>query len=252
MSTMQRSRREFLKGAGAAAGMAAGAALFPRRAYPQTRTLTIWHTEPANITVKAVQAVCDRFEQLHPGVKVVQEGMSTSTVGVKLLPSLAAGNPPDIAGIAPFFYRSLQKKGQLVPIDDVIMAIGKDDIVDHVRDMALYKGHYWGIPHMVGVPCLIIRKDFAEQAGFKVPDDVTKPMFKSWAEQVECLRAMTQPEKRQWGMSLPGTGYYFQEHAGRWVSSNGGGFYDRNWSPMPPRCSPSWPCGTITCLPGSF
>jgi len=232
MSISHISRRDFLKAVGGATGAVAGAGAFPRRAQAQTRTLTIWHTEPASITVQAVQAVCDRFQQLHPSVKIVQGGMSTSTVGVKLYADLAAGNPPDIAGIAPFFYRSLQKKGLLAPIDDVIDAIGKDDIVDFIRDMTPHNGHYWGISHAVACPCLMIRKDLAERAGYKVPDDVTQPMLKNWAEQAECLKAMTKPDKRQWGISLPGTGYYFQEHSGRWVRSNGGGFYDKNWKPI--------------------
>ncbi len=233
MSTTNRiSRRRFLKAVGGAAGIATGAGLFPRRAYPQTRTMTIWHTEPSDIAVKAVQKVCDRFEQLHPGVKIVQQGMSNMTLGQKLYASIAAGDPPDIAGIQPYHFRSLQKKGVLVPIDDVIRGIGKDDIVEFVRDLTLFRGHYWGISHSVGVPLLMIRKDIAEQAGFKVPDDITKPMFKTWAEQLEYLKAVTKPDKRQWGLSLPGTGYYFQEVAGRMVSSNGGGFYDKNWNPL--------------------
>ncbi|OGB94717.1 MAG: hypothetical protein A3H39_10330 [candidate division NC10 bacterium RIFCSPLOWO2_02_FULL_66_22] len=233
MAGMSRiSRRGFLKGAAAAAGVGLGPTIWTRRGEAQTRTLQIWHTEPSDIAVKAVQRVCDRFEQLHPGVKIVQQGMSNMTLGQKLFATIAAGNPPDIAGIQPYHFRSLQKKGVLAPIDDAIQGIGKDDIVESVRDLTLFRGHHWGISHSVGVPLLMIRKDIAEQAGFKVPDDITKPMFKTWAEQLEYLKAVTKPDKRQWGLSLPGTGYYFQEVAGRMVSSNGGGFFDKNWNPQ--------------------
>ena len=230
-ATKRINRRKFLKSVGGVVGTAVGVGILPRNIHSQARTMTVWHTEPSDIAVKAVQKVCDRFEQLHPGVKVVQEGIGWADLGPKLYASIAAGNPPDIAQIQPYHFRSFQKKGVLVPIDDVIRAIGKDDIVESVRDMANYRGHYWGISHEVGCPLLMIRKDIAEQAGFKVPDDITKPMFKTWAEQLEYLKAVTKPEKRQWGMSLPGTGYFLQEHCGRWVSGNGGGFYDKNWNP---------------------
>jgi ABC-type glycerol-3-phosphate transport system substrate-binding protein len=98
--------------------------------------------------------------------------------------------------------------------------------------MSLYGGKRWGISHHYGCPLLMIRKDIAEQAGFKVPDDISQPMFKTWKEQLDYLKAVTKPDRRQWGMSLPGTGYFLQEHVGRWVSSDGGGYYDAKWNPI--------------------
>lgn len=225
------SRRGFLKGVAGATGAGIGATFLRGRADAQARSLTIWHTEPADVTVKAVQKVCDRFMELHPGVKVVQEGIGWADLGPKLYTSIAAGNPPDISHVQPYHLRSLQKKGLLVAIDDVIRAIGVNDISEAIRNMTYYRNHWWGISHEVGVPLLMIRKDIAEQAGFKVPDDISQPMFKTWAEQVEYLKAVTKPDKRQWGMSLPGVGYFLQEHIGRWVSGNGGGFFDSKWNP---------------------
>jgi ABC-type glycerol-3-phosphate transport system substrate-binding protein len=226
------SRRGFVKGVAGAAAAGLGANIIARRAEAQTRTLTIWHTEASEIAVKAVQKVADKFEQMHPGVKVVQQGIGWDSLGPKLYTSLAAGNPPDISQIQPYHFSSFQTKGVLVPIDEVYEAIGLSDVVEIVRDMTLYDNHRWGISHEVGTPCLMIRRDIAEQAGFKVPEDVTKPMFKDWKEQLDYLGAVTKPEKRQWGMSLPGTGYFLQEHAGRWTGSNGGSFYDSNWNPI--------------------
>jgi ABC-type glycerol-3-phosphate transport system substrate-binding protein len=104
--------------------------------------------------------------------------------------------------------------------------------VEIVRDMTLFQGKRWGISHHVGSPSMIVRKDLAEQAGFKVPDDNSKTMFTTWAEQVEFLKAVTKPDKRVWGMSVAGTGYFLQEHIGRWVGSNGGSFYDDKWNPQ--------------------
>jgi len=226
------NRREFLKGiAGAAAVAGVGSSLVPRKARAQKTTLTIWHTEASDISVKAVQKVCDRFEEMHPGVKVEQQGIGWASMGPKLYTSIAAGNPPDISQIQPHIYISLQKRGELVPLDDVYRHIGVDNIFELVRKIAHYDGHYWGISHEVGCPILLIRKDLAEKAGYKVPEDITQPMFKTWDEQVEYLKAATDPKKRQWGMSLPGTGYFLQEHCGRWVGSNGGGFYDEKWNP---------------------
>jgi len=233
MSSMNRiSRRKFLKAAGGVAGVAAGTGLLPRRAHSQTRTITIWHTEASDIAVKAVQRVCDRFEQLHPGVKAIQQGIGWDSLGPKLYTGMAAGSPPDISQLNCYHFSSFHARGSIIPLDDVYTAIGLNDIVEVVRDMSLVDGHRWGISHEVGCPLIMIRKDIAQQAGYTVPDDVTQPMFKGWKEQLEYLKAVTKPDKRQWGMSLPGTGYFLQEHVGRWVSSNGGGYYDSKWNPI--------------------
>jgi len=225
------TRRDFMKGVAGAAALSTGAPFLIGKAHAAKRTLKIWHTEASAVAVKAVQKVCDKFEQIHPDVKVQAEGMGWAGLGTKLYTSIAAGNPPDISHIQPYHYRSLQSKGEIVPLDDVYRHLGIDNIFESVRDIANYNGHYWGISHEIGTPVLLIRKDIAEKAGYKVPKDFTQPMFKTWEEEIEYLEAVTDPKKQQWGMSLPGTGYFLQEHCGRWVGANGGGFYDEKWNP---------------------
>jgi ABC-type glycerol-3-phosphate transport system substrate-binding protein len=224
------SRRGFLQGVAAAA--AAGAGLRPPEARAQARTINVWHTEASDVSVKAVQKVCDRFEQMHQGAKVIQQGIAWADLGPKLYTALAAGTPPDLAQLNCYHFRSFQKQGAIIPIDDVYQAIGLNDVVEPVRDMTLWDGKRWGISHHVGAPLIMVRRDVAEQAGFKLSEDIGKPTFKTWVEQLDYLKAVTKPDKRQWGMSLPGTGYFLQEHVGRWVSSNGGGFYDEKWNPI--------------------
>ena len=71
------SRRGFLTGL---AGAAVAGLARPRKAHSQgPRTLTIWHTEPAETAKRAVQKVADKFTQMHPGVTVVQEGIAWVT-----------------------------------------------------------------------------------------------------------------------------------------------------------------------------
>ena len=171
----------------------------PPGAEAQGKTLTVWHTEAADIAVKAVQKVCDRFEQTHPGVKISQQGVPWADLGPKLYTAMAAGTTPDIAQIQPYHFRSFQKKGVLIPLDDLYKAIGLDDVVEIVRDMTLFQGKRWGISHHVGAPSMMVRKDLAEQAGFKVPDDNSKTMFSTWAEQVEFLKAVDQARQAAMG-----------------------------------------------------
>ena len=223
------SRRGFLTGL---AGAAVAGLARPRKAHSQgPRTLTIWHTEPAETAKRAVQKVADKFTQMHPGVTVVQEGIAWGDLGPKLVTAIVAGNPPDIAQIQPYMWRSLQKKGLIAPIDDVIKHVGVDNIQEVVRDIPKYDGHWYGISHHLGASTLLIRKDLAQEAGFKVPSDITTPMFPTWKDQIEYLEKVTSADKRRYGMSVPGTGYFLQEHLGRWVASNGGSFYDEKWNP---------------------
>jgi ABC-type glycerol-3-phosphate transport system substrate-binding protein len=95
--------------------------------------MTIWHTETSDIAVKAVQRVCDRFEQMHPGVKASQQGIAWDSLGPKLYTALAAGNPPDIAQLNCYHLSSFLTKGSVIALDDVYKAIGLNDIVEVAR-----------------------------------------------------------------------------------------------------------------------
>ena len=227
------SRRTFLKGTvGAVATGLASPMVIVKKSKAANRTLTIWHTEPSEGPVKAIEKVNERFMKKNPGVTIRAEGIGWGNLGPKLFTSIAAGNPPDISHIQPYQYRSFQKKDLLVPVDEVVHHVGLDNIDLTVRDILKYDGHWWGISHEVGCPVLLIRKDVAEAAGFKVPAGMTEPMFKTWDDQMQYLKAVTDPKKRQWGMSLPGSGFFLMEHCGRYAGSNGGSFFDQNWKPV--------------------
>ena len=131
------TRRKFLQGVAGAAALSAGAPFLARKAHAAKRTMTIWHTEASATAIKAVQKVCDKFEEMHPDVKVQAEGIGWAGLGTKLYTAIAAGNPPDISHIQPFHYRSLQSKGEIVALDDVYTHLGVDNIWESVRDMAL-------------------------------------------------------------------------------------------------------------------
>ena len=60
----------------------------------------------------------------------------------------------------------------LLPLDDVVNAIGEDNIVGGIKKVCNTGGHYYGLVHAAGTSLLIYRKDLAKKAGVH-PSQVT-------------------------------------------------------------------------------
>src|SRR5262245_6515258 len=129
------SRRRFLAGAGAVAGVATfGRA--PAVIGQQVRELQVWHTEVEPQTVKVIQDTSiAEFEKKFPGFKVKQQALGWGDLNTKLLAALAAGSPPDLTHLNPFMTASLYTKNLLRPMDEVIRSVGKNDIHEATRKL---------------------------------------------------------------------------------------------------------------------
>lgn len=226
-----RTRREFLAGT---LGLAAGAGLvgLPRGAARAgqkkvgTRPvkLRVWHTEPNPASVKAMGEIIADFQKLYPNITVEQSAIGWADMENKLLAGLAAGAPPDIAQVIQYITPSLYAKGLLLPVDDVVNAVGKNDIFPRVRDAAcFFKGKYYGIVHAWGADMWIYRKDWAAAKNLKDPA--------TWAEMYDWLKELNEPPGR-YALSLVGAdAYNINEDVYMFVGQNGGRIWDENGLP---------------------
>ena len=223
-----RTRREFLK-TSLAATAAAGLAVRPRTARAQkvgarAVKLRVWHTEPNPATFKAMQEIIADFQKLYPKITVEQQALGWADMENKLLAALAAGAPPDISQAIQYVTPSLYAKGLLRPIDDVVAAVGKEDIFPRVRDTGtLFDGHYYGITHAWGGDMWIYRKDWADAKGLREPA--------TWTEMYDWLKALNEPPGH-YAFSLAGTPSFFvNEDVYMFVGQNGGRIWDDNGLP---------------------
>ncbi len=143
-------------------------ALLPGASLAEDRVVRVWHTETEPQTIQAVNDIARRFEAKSPGIKIEAEGLGWAELEGKIMASLAAGNPPELSHGQPITCTSLQSKGLLNPLDDVVKSIGEANIWEQVKRVCNVDGKQFGLVHAAGTSLLIYRKDMADKAGLKV------------------------------------------------------------------------------------
>ena len=137
------------------AGLAAGTAIALLGMTPAMaqKVVNVWHTEPNNRTKAVIDGIIADFEKANPGVKVVQEALAWGDLDKKMQAALASNSFPEIAHGQAYNERSLSAKGLLRPMNDVIAAIGEQDIFPVVRKLNYNEKTktYYGLAHAVGI-----------------------------------------------------------------------------------------------------
>jgi peptidyl-prolyl cis-trans isomerase D len=100
-------------------------------------------------------------------VKVEVEALAWGDLEPKIMQSLAAGAPPEVSHGQPITCTALQSKGLLLPLDDVVKALGENNIWDQVKRVCRVGDRQFGLVHAAGTSLLIYRKDLAQKLGLK-------------------------------------------------------------------------------------
>ena len=193
------------------------------------KLIRIWETETDPGAGRVLNEIAREFEKLHPNIKIGIEAISWGELSKKLTAALSAGDIPDITHLQPFMAASMQSKGLLAPIDDLIEAIGKDDIYDSVESLQLFEGHYYGIAYAIGTTYFSYRKDWVKDKGLELP--------KTWSEYIDFIKALTEDidgdgNVDRYGVILPGGSPFFVDQlTAELVASNNGRLFDKNWRP---------------------
>jgi ABC-type glycerol-3-phosphate transport system substrate-binding protein len=218
------SRRHFLAGTSAVAGTAVlGKA--PAALGQQVRELNVWHTEVEPQTVKTIQDTSiAEFEKKFPGFKVKQQALGWGDLNTKLLASLAAGSPPDLTHLNPFMTASLYVKNLIRPMDELIRALGENDIHEATLKLQYFDGKYYGVTHAMGATYFAERRDLREKKGIKPPE--------TYADMLKLAEALT--EGGRYALQMPGEKLYIGfVHPAEWLASNGGSWVDdKTWRPQ--------------------
>ena len=223
--TRRLSRRRFLAGA-AAAGATTLLGRAPAVLGQQTRELQVWHTEVEPQTVRTIQETSiAEFERKFPGFKVRQQPLAWGDLNTKLLAAIAAGSPPDLTHLNPFMTASLYTKGLLRPMDELIRAIGENDIHEATLKLQFFDGKYFGMTHAMGAIFIAERRDLREQKGLRPPE--------TYDDLVKLAAALTEDGKR-YGITMPGEKLYMGfSFPAEWLASNGGSWVDpKTWRPQ--------------------
>ena len=219
--TIRERITRFLLGVGLATAASAG---MSGVSLADDKVVRIWHTETEPQTIKAFNDIARRFEAQNPGIKIEAEGLGWTELEGKITVALAAGRPPELSHGQPITCTALQSKGLLLPLDDVVKAIGKANIWEQVKRVCNVGGKQYGLVHAAGTSLLIYRRDMAEELGLRPPA--------TWGDLVAIAKALTQDTNGDgkidiYGITLPGDNLFINILMGELIKSNGGILFDK-------------------------
>lgn len=182
------TRRTLLHTAGAT-GLAATAGA---QAHITLRVMTL---QRAPGQLQAYEAMVRGFEAANPGIRVSILPVSQTDLWPKLAAAYAGGDVPDLVlQITSENAVSLYGQGLVLPMDDVVRAIGEEDIEPAARNLFKDRGSYFAAPASNNcVSLLWYRTDLLQEAGLTPP--------RTWSEMINVARRLTR--NGVYGASLP-------------------------------------------------
>jgi len=197
--------------------------IFAATAASSNKVIHVWHTETNPKSRQAIANIVARFEKLHPDIKVEAEALAWGDLEGKIMAALAAGSPPELSHGQPITCAALQAKGLLLPLDEVVEAIGEDNIWEQIKKVGKFGDHYYGLVHAAGTSLLIYRKDLAQKKGLKNP--------KTWDDLLNIAKELTMDTNGDWkidiyGMTIPGDNLFINILLGELTKANGGILFD--------------------------
>ncbi len=155
------------------------------------KIIPFFTTESDPNQLAVLQSLITEYQSLHPDVEVDIVLASPASRGQRLLTALASGADLGIFEVEPTLMPQWVDAGYLLPLNDIVANIGRDDFVDD----SLYQqnGQVYAVPYAVSVYGLWVRKDLLEQAGLAIP--------KTFDELLNAARILT--KGNMYGISLP-------------------------------------------------
>ncbi|MGE5529976.1 MAG: ABC transporter substrate-binding protein [Patescibacteria group bacterium] len=181
-----------------------------------------------NATTPALNKMLKDFEAENPGIHVVPEFVGDA-LKEKLMTTVAAGEPPDVAWVHADYISELAKNDVIYPLDTFIK--GKDGLTDAdlkdippgliqmASDMDKKTKKYvlYSMPLETTTLCIIYNKDLFKAAGMN-PE---KPPIDTWDQFGKAAKKLTDPAKKQWGFFIP-----------CWGSGSLSGWFDWQFRPF--------------------
>jgi multiple sugar transport system substrate-binding protein len=192
----------------------------------QKKTIRLWQTETEPQTLAILNQMAAEYEKANPNVSVKIEGLAWGDLEKKLTAALAAGAPPDAAHGQPITCVSFAAKGLLRPVDDLVAAIGEQDLLDAFRNLCRWEGKHYGVGHSPASSIFVYRKDLLAQKGLKVP--------KTWDDLIKTAEALRETKDGQvvrYGLTMTGQPLFVNIAVGELLKTNGGRLFDAEGRP---------------------
>ncbi|MDD3925260.1 MAG: sugar ABC transporter substrate-binding protein [bacterium] len=159
--------------------------------------------------IEIAGTMVERFEEMHPDVKVRTISAPWVQYTQKVLTMMAAGRSPDILVLSPSEYADFVDRGVLQSLDPFIEKDEKlrrqlKGMYPELLEAARYHGKLYGIPVWQGSTVLYYNKSLFDKAGVPYPDE-------SWdrAAMLSALKRITGKNKGAQGINVErGIGWF--------------------------------------------
>lgn len=162
-----------------------------------TGTLKIWSALTQKERATELENLAKKFEALNPGVKVEITVMPWSGLLDKLMASIMAGNPPDIAIVGQGYPQTLAASGGLMELSDLIGHVGgKDAFLGTSLSLGSTEDGVYSMPLYITPVVAYYRQSYLDAVGYdKIPA--------TWEEYYEMCKAVTDPANNRYGFGIP-------------------------------------------------
>ncbi|MBZ0275766.1 MAG: extracellular solute-binding protein [Anaerolineae bacterium] len=179
------------------------------------KSIRFFTTETAPNQISTLLGLIDEYQTLNPDIHIDVVMASPASRGRRLLMALASGADLGIFEIEPTFMSEWANAGYLLPLDDVVNAIGADQYM--AGSLFTSGGHVYAIPYASSVYGLWVRTDLLAQVGLPLPT--------TYDAVLTAAHALTQGNA--YGIGLPGgqnvaTSNYFSA----FLWQNDGDYFD--------------------------
>ncbi len=174
-----------------------------------------------------MQKLTPFFEKANPDIKLNWVTLEEGTLRQRVTTDIATkGGQFDVMTIGMYETPIWAEKGWLKPID-TSGGYDLDDLLKPMRDGLSYEGKLYAAPFYGESSMLMYRKDLADKAGYKMPDQPT------WEQVKEFAGKAHNPEGGVYGICLRGKPGWGDNMAllTTMVNTWGGQWFDMKWKP---------------------
>ncbi|PKL45168.1 MAG: hypothetical protein CVV41_03500 [Candidatus Riflebacteria bacterium HGW-Riflebacteria-1] len=128
-------------------------------------SLTVWAMGNEGLLIRKM---ADRFEKLHPQVKIVTQAIPWTAAHGKLVTGVVGEMSPDVCQLGTTWMAEFQAMGALEPLDSYLQsatAVKIDDYFPAALTSTFFAGQRFGLPWYVDTRVFFYRSDIVAQAG---------------------------------------------------------------------------------------
>jgi len=192
----------------------------PNLTAAQEKKIRILGREQQGTSIEVLNKIARSFEKKHPGVKVEIEFTSFAEMPTKLITAVQANRAYEaVQGPTDSMVANFGARGLLVPLNDVVDALGREDYVQGL--LPDFWGNNFQIPYWSFACGLWYRSDLFEQNGLEPPQ--------TWDDMLKAAEVLTKGDRYGYALIYGPTGWT-NEHLLMYYYANGGKVCDLNYN----------------------